>query len=649
MIWLGRAEQGELAAFDPSATALVSIRVRQAVSQDPGKQETALTLKSRSGSVWNVPFSPGKIQRLRFLALPAGQYDFALTTPGYAPVVRRGLDAKDGKLVSLPPIDIERIPAITGVVRDRHSGEPIPGAEIRSGDVMTSTGADGVFSLPPLTQSTTTREINILVSAANYASEEITIPPSRVGNPLPPILLTHGGTLRLIVQRECPDNCATTARLFIRRDTPIHTNRWRPVAQKSSSGKNVDYRFDALPEGAYAVVFEGESPLQRRVLYVTLDRDGKQEETVTLNDTLLKGFVTMGDQPLPNTTLTFSTDQSLWSGAVHTDGDGGYSVKLWQGGQWTLKINLPAEQRPFFSLRRLSDGVDQSWDVAIPTRVITGRVFDRKTLEAVADAEITDDVESNKSGVLLGVSDAYGRFRLPMVDAGTHTIRVHAQGFLDSEPVQVQLTEADTQRDVRFPLDRGIRIYCQVVDSAGEPMPNVAIYDWVGGLGLENRLPYWSDTWGRVTIPLRQGEQKVIYAIAQSGSFNVTLITSSTNSSADAPIKITLPPPVAALALLATYKSAPAAGVRLLVRYDGRFLPPRIWDMVTGTLSPAATTGNDGRLTVPALPAGTYEFWPYQTIADLRDLFTSVYTRQPARAVLSPGPNTVKVAVDAAH
>jgi hypothetical protein len=148
---------------------------------------------------------------------------------------------------------------------------------------------------------------------------------------------------------------------------------------------------------------------------------------------------------------------------------------------------------------------------------------------------------------------------------------------------------------------------------------------------------------------LRQGGQKVIYAIAPSGSFNVTLITSSTNSSADAPIKITLPPPVAALALLATHKSAPAAGVRLLVRFDGRFLPPRIWDMVTGTLSRVATTGDDGRLTVPSLPTGTYEFWPYQTIEDLRDLFTSVYTREPTRAVLGPGPNTVKIAVDAAH
>jgi hypothetical protein len=646
MIWLGRAERGALLAFDSSATALVSLRVREAVSQDLPKQETALTLRSRSGFVWIVPFSPGKIQQLRFLALPAGQYDLMITTPGYASIIRRGLDAKEGKVVGLPPINMERVPTITGVVRDHHTGEPIPGVEIRSDDVTTLTGADGVFSLTP---SSTTQEIRILASATNYASQEIIVPPSRVGIRLQPILLARGGSLRFIVQRECLNDCATTARLFIRRDTPVPSNRWRLLAQKSGVGKNIDYRFDALPEGAYAVIFEGESALLRRVSYVTLDRDDKKEQTVTLNDTLLKGVVTLGDQPLAKASLTFSTDQSLWSGDVHTDADGGYSVKLWQGGNWTLKINIPTEQQPFFAVRHLNDGVDQSWDVAIPTRAITGRVFDRRTMEAIAGAEVVDDVESNTPRKLRSITEADGRFRLPMVDAGTHTIRVQSQGFLSSEPVQLQLTDADTRREVKIALDRGIRIFCRIVDSAGEPVPNVAVYDWVGFLGLENRSPYWSDAWGLVAVPLRPGEQKPIYAIAQSGSFNVALADSSANASADTPIKITLPPPVAALTLLATSKSGPAAGVRLLVRFDGRFLPPRIWDLVTGSLARVAMTGEDGRLTVPSLPVGTYEFWPYQTMDDLRDLFSSVYTREPTRVVLSPGPNMVKIATNGAH
>lgn len=89
--------------------------------------------------------------------------------------------------------------------------------------------------------------------------------------------------------------------------------------------------------------------------------------------------------------------------------------------------------------------------------------------------------------------------------------------------------------------------------------------------------------------------------------------------------------------------------MRFLVRFDGRFLPPRIWDLVTGSLSRVALTGQDGRLTIPSLPVGTYEFWPYQTVDELRDLFTSVYTKPPTRVVLSPGPNTIKIDVDGGH
>ena len=51
MIWLGRAEREELLAFDSSATALISLRVRRVVSRDFTEQETAMTLRSRSGSV----------------------------------------------------------------------------------------------------------------------------------------------------------------------------------------------------------------------------------------------------------------------------------------------------------------------------------------------------------------------------------------------------------------------------------------------------------------------------------------------------------------------------------------------------------------------------------------------------------------------
>jgi len=632
-------------AFDASAAALISLRVRQA-SPDVTKRETTVTLKSLSGAAWTVTFTPEKLQQLRLLALPAGHYELTIKTPGYATTVRRGLDARQGKLIEVPPINMEHLPTITGVVRDYHTGEAISGAEIRSGDVTAVSGSDGAFSL---NSTSATPEITLVASATNYASQEIIVPSRRAGLKLPPILLTRGGSLRFIVQRECADDCAANARLFMWRDMATFSTRWRLVAQKSGAGKNMDFRFDALAEGRYAVIVEGQSPQQRSISYLTLDREEKKEQAIRLHDIRLRGVVTLGDLPLAKANLTFSTDQALWSGDVHTDANGEYSVKLWQAGTWALTIDVPAEREPFFTMRQLSDDPDQSWDVAIPTRAITGRVFDRRTLEAIAGAEVVDVAAPKSAGKTVSTTDQDGRFRLSMLQAGTHTIRVQSDGFLSSEPISVQLSEGDAQRDLPIALDRGIRVFFRVANSAGEPAPNVTVYDWVGPLGLENRAPYWSDAWGLVSVPLRQGEQKPIFVIDQSGSFSVVLADSATKTSAETPIKITLPSPVAALTLLAGTKSGPEAGVRFLVRFDGQFLPPRIWDLVTGSFSRVALTGQDGQLTIPSLPAGTYEFWPYQTVDELRDLFRSVYTRAPARVVLSPGPNTIKIDVNGAN
>jgi hypothetical protein len=646
VVWLGRAEQESRLAFDASEAALISLRVRQA-APDLTKQQTTLTLKSLSGAVWIVPFTSEKLQQLRLLALPAGQFELIIRTPGYPTTVKRGLDARRGKVLELSPINIEHLPTITGVVHDYHTGEPIPGAEIRSGDTTTFSDSAGRFSL---NTSSATQEISLVASATNYASQEIIVHSGRKAVAPQQFLLTRGGSLRFIVQHECVDDCAATTRLFMRREMATFSDPWRLVAQKSGAGKNIDYRFDALVEGRYAVIVEGQSPLERSVSYLTLGRDEKKEQAIRLNDIRLKGVVTLGDLPLAKANLTLSTDEELWSGNVHTDANGEYSVRLWQGGTWGLTIDVPTERRqPFFSIRNLNDDADQSWDIAIPTRAITGRVFDRRTMEAIVGAEVVDHVVPHAPGKILSTTDQDGRFRLPMLPAGTHTISVQSEGFVSSEPINVQLTEADAQREVPIALDRARRVFFRVANAAGEPAPNITVYDWVGALGLENRAPYWSDAWGLVSVPILQGEQKPIYVMDQSGSFSVALADSATKTSAETPIKITLPPPVAALTLLATTKSGPAAGMRFLVRFDGRFLPPRIWDLVTGSLSRVALTGQDGRLTIPSLPVGTYEFWSYQTVDELRDLFTSVYTRPPTRVVLSPGPNTIKIDVDGAH
>src|SRR6185436_10490822 len=112
------------------------------------------------------------------------------------------------------------------------------------------------------------------------------------------------------------------------------------------------------------------------------------------------------------------------------------------------------------------------------------------TKEPVVGATILDDVVSETPSSFQSITDTDGRFRLPMLDAGNHTIHVQAPGFLDHEPIDVQLARTDTQRELQIGLDRGIAVFFRIVDSNGAPVASAAVYDWVGHLGLENRIPY---------------------------------------------------------------------------------------------------------------------------------------------------------------
>src|SRR6185436_4239966 len=401
-VWLGKSERGSRVALDPAATAMISLRIRHADARNAAKRETTLTLRSGSGATWTIPFTAEKIEQLRVIALPAGKYDFAISTSGYFPAVRRGVDAREGIAVELPAIEIERVPGIIGVVRDGRTGEAIAGAEIKSDDAVTSTDAAGRFTFIP---SAKADEAFITVRASGYASREIAVRLSRAGSGLEPILLTRGGSLRLTVHRECADDCETTARLFVRRDSLLPSNRWSQLERKNSSDKNAEYRFAGLADGQYAVLIEGKGPLQRKVAYVEIAREELTEETVALHDTVLKGIVTLGDSPLTKAKLTFSTNQSLWSSELRTDDNGEYSATLWESGTWILSVDVATERQRFVAVRSLNESAEQFWDVPIPARAITGRVFDAKTKEPVVGATILDDVVSETPSSFQSITD----------------------------------------------------------------------------------------------------------------------------------------------------------------------------------------------------------------------------------------------------
>ena len=642
-VWLGKSARDGRVTFDPDATAFVSLQVRHADARSLGKSETRVTLQNASGTTWTVPFDSKKIEQLRTVALPPGRYDVWIATPGYFTASRSGIVAKSGSVTNVPAIDISRLPRINGVVRDARTGTPIAAAEVESEAAVTRTDADGHFSLSP---SRHAEELHLTVRAPGYASQDVMLRTRRIGTEIPPILLSHGGSLRLTVTRpECTADCETTARLFARRDSMMPGGVWKEVGRKTGTGQRLEYRFDALSKGKYAVLLEGKGPLQRKVSTFSIDDGEVTDGEVALRDRTLKGIVTLRNSALAKRKLTLSSNQILWSGDLRTDDDGEYSAKLWEAGSWSMRIDVPGETRPFLDSRELDDKAENYWDVSIPARAIVGHVFDAKSGEPVVGADIYDLMMTDRPGTMYGKTDDEGKFRLSMLGAGRHNLRVSAPGFLDRES-RVELAEGDTDRDLRIELDPGIRVFYRIVDPQGAPVANAELYDWVGTSGLENRDPYLSDAWGLVSVPVQPGEQKPVYVMTRSGSLSVILAEATAKTTAEKPIVITLPAPLASLTVLAKTKSRPAAEVRFLVRVDGRFLPPRIWDLFTASFGGEPTmTDPNGRLDIPSLPPGAYEFWPFRSLQELHALLRAVYTRKPARAVLAPGQNVVEINV----
>jgi hypothetical protein len=640
-LWIGRQQPPQSAVqFDQGSAARLTLRI--VISNRDDGIAAVVKLVDRSRATWVLPFSIATLNQLRTISVPLGRYDLTIDVPGYWPEVLRGIGVRRGITTVVPTIRLIPLPRMSGVVRDGKSGEPIGGAsiEMANGDSSTVTDASGQFSLSFTSSSYLT------IRAHGYANRDVAVPAARGDLSLPAIYLSSGGRLRATVQRECTANCESTAIVYRRRDEEIPARRWKEVARRTSSGANAHYVFEGLDDGSYAFLLEGRGPLQKHVTYFAIHGDETSEQSTAVYDRTLKGTITLGSSPLSKAAIILSNDQLLWSARVETDEKGDYATAIWDDGVWTMRIEAPHETEPYFAVRNLSDVAEQFWDVAIPLRFIDGVVLDADSNDPVPGAHVVDEVAS--SGARFTATDADGKFRFAMVGVGGHALHVESPGYLDSSPIRIELNQSDAH-DLKFRISHGTLIHFRVIDENGNPLPSIELYDWVGDMGIENRSPYLTDAWGMTAIPVGKGKQKPVYVInRRSGSFAFAVADPSLSTSINKPMDVKLAPAIASLALRTTTHDLPIVGVQFLVRVNGTFLPPRMWDIATGVngLTPTMT-GLDGRLAIPHLPPGTYEFWPYRDLSELRRLFSSIYVVPPKRATLAPGVNVVDIEIPA--
>jgi len=93
-----------------------------------------------------------------------------------------------------------------------------------------------------------------------------------------------------------------------------------------------------------------------------------------------------------------------------------------------------------------------------------------------------------------------------------------------------------------------------------------------------------------------------------------------------------------------TEQGAPVSGVRLLVRYNGDVVPADVVRVLERLQGLAFRTDDGGVATLPALPLGTYEMWPYRSEREAENIIAAgSLFEAPITLTLKTGENHVAV------
>ena len=93
-----------------------------------------------------------------------------------------------------------------------------------------------------------------------------------------------------------------------------------------------------------------------------------------------------------------------------------------------------------------------------------------------------------------------------------------------------------------------------------------------------------------------------------------------------------------------TDQGQPVGGVRLLVRYNGYVVPPEVARAIERVQGLAFRTDDGGVATLPGLPVGTYELWPYRTEHEAAQIIAASFALEaPIQLTLETGDNRVSV------
>ncbi|HEX8251564.1 MAG TPA: carboxypeptidase regulatory-like domain-containing protein [Thermoanaerobaculia bacterium] len=356
-----------------------------------------------------------------------------------------------------------------------------------------------------------------------------------------------------------------------------------------------------MKAGKYAVLLAGTKPLQRKLFPIEVPERGEAEVVLSLEPFRLTGEVELRKKPLA---ATVSLDGDAWKTELETDQSGRFDAEVWSAGDYAVAVSAGALAEPYMVMKRVSPS-DSHWRLVVPSRRITGRVFDAETGKPVTEVSLSVESTSGETRAQRTIAvKEDGTFVYPGAGDGQYTISALAKDYLASERVQLQARESDGDLTVDLPLVRGVQVRVAVVDPQGVPIARALVLTEFTPEGSVSRMTR-TDADGVATVAVPEKGERTIYVVPADASFAVATVTGRDAASG---VRIVVPAGVATLRIRTTSTDdQPLPGISVNLRHAGRLIPNGVLSSMAQARKLALATDAAGELTIPVLPAGDYE------------------------------------------
>lgn len=232
-----------------------------------------------------------------------------------------------------------------------------------------------------------------------------------------------------------------------------------------------------------------------------------------------------------------------------------------------------------------------------------------------------------------------GRFKFIGVKPGKYKLAGGGERGLSHETTHLEVAEAASSREVRLALRVQQELELEILSSRGLPAPRATIIELSGKKVASVRE---TDDAGKVRLPRFGSGPRAIVVVAGDGTLHAQPLPHDSEGSS---LRIHMPPAAAMIEIVFESRDdhAPIAGVSLAMRYNGVLFPEEAIELMSRRMGVLLKSGPTGRVHLPRVPAGMYEFWPIRSRSDLVAVLSGHPGAAPIVIPARPGDNVAKL------